>query len=156
MTEQYGMKNPIRQVGTSRGMEIFAHSFEQFKLRIRKNQSQKSTWKVTRWAVHDVKKFGALITQLRGFVDGLESTTKSFGFLEQQLDLLQQEVASLSDIGSLRLLRDATSSVETDVSDSASRRLQLVESASMAEIMTLATRTGTLSTEDSYHTAPRE
>lgn len=75
-----------------------------------------------------------MIGRLKEFVDGLESITKSLGLLEAQHERLRQEIESISDTESLRLLRDASSrhgSSSLDVSDTASHWLiSVVESTS--------------------------
>ncbi|KAJ8063727.1 hypothetical protein OCU04_007590 [Sclerotinia nivalis] len=111
-------------------MQVFKASFERFKLRIRKHQKDTSAWKVTSWAVHDAKKFEDLIERLRRYVDGLESITKSLGLLENQHSRLREEIDGISDVESLRLLRDASSShgnsTTADVSESASKRMVMI------------------------------
>ena len=139
-------------------MTIFQNSFERFKLRLRKNQTQKSAWTVTRWAVHDLSQFEALVDKIKSLVDGLESVTSSLGLLKQQQTLLGEEIESVSDAESLRLLRDATSgrrasAADRSISDRASQWLSLVEgkrstySGSAPSIMTSSI---------SFHTAPSQ
>jgi hypothetical protein len=81
-----------------------------------------------------------MINRVKDFVDGLEGITKSLGLLQEQHALLREEIENISDVESLRLLRDASSSrrsSQRDVSDTASRRLVLVEE-SIAEQITLS------------------
>ncbi len=114
------------EVSSSRGLDIFKGSFERFKARIKKHQKETSTWKVTRWAIHDADKFEEMLNRLKDFVDGLESITKSLGLLKEQHERLRQEIESISDTQSLRLLRDASSrhgSSQQEISDAASQRL---------------------------------
>ncbi|KAH6983525.1 ubiquitin-conjugating enzyme/RWD-like protein [Ilyonectria sp. MPI-CAGE-AT-0026] len=123
---------------------IFRERFESFKARIRKNQKTKSTWTVTRWAIHDSARFRATIGNIKDLMDGLESITSSLGVLERQQALLTEEVESISDTRSLRLLQEIASSHETSpslriVSDAASIRLSITD--------------GSLSSQ-SYYTAP--
>lgn len=76
--------------------------------------------------MHDAEKFEALIGRLEGFVDDLESITKSLGFLKEHHAILRQEIESISDTGSLRLLRDASSRhgpPQSRISDAASRSM---------------------------------
>jgi ubiquitin-protein ligase len=125
--QRYGLKSSPGKhsdVSTSVGINIFRSSFERFKSRIKHNQKQKSTWTVTRWAIHDAAKFEVMINRLEKYVDGLEKLTDSLGRLEQRL---REEIDTISDVQSLILLRDASSShrssSQQDVSDTASRRL---------------------------------
>ena len=156
--ERYGLKADTLQgseVSDSRGMSIFKGSFERFKNRIRKHQKETSSWNITRWAIHDAKKFEDMINRLEKFVDGLESITKSLGLLEQQHARLREEIEIISDVESLRLLRDASSShrsSQRDVSDTASRRLILVED-SNAEQRTYASSSVFPGTAESFVTA---
>ncbi|KAF7915689.1 uncharacterized protein EAE98_011032 [Botrytis deweyae] len=97
----------------------------------KKHQKDTSAWKVTSWAVHDARKFESLIERLKRYVDGLESITVSLGLLKDQHSRLRQEIDIISDVESLRLLRDATSSHKDSaslvVSDTASSRMFTLE-----------------------------
>lgn len=133
----------------SKGLDIFKSSFERFKGRIRKHQKDTSTWKVTKWAIHDAEKFQTMIDRLEKFVDGLESITKSLGLLQEQHARLREEIDSIPDVESLRLLRDASShaSSQRAISDTASHRLTTVsESLYSASLQNR--------TIDSFYTAP--
>ena len=157
--ERYGLKADTLQgseVSDSRGMSIFKGSFERFKNRIRKHQKETSSWNITRWAIHDAKKFEDMINRLEKFVDGLESITKSLGLLEQQHARLREEIEIISDVESLRLLRDASSShrsSQRDISDTASRRL-IVVAESVAEQRTHILSSSFPGTTESFTTAP--
>jgi ubiquitin-protein ligase len=156
--ERYGSKADPPQgceVSTSRGLDIFKGSFERFKSRIKKHQKDTSAWKVTRWAIHDADKFEGIIARLKGFVDGLEAITKSLGLLQEQHARLRQEIASISDTESLRLLRDASSrdgASDYDVPDTASRRLITVAE-SIIEGQTMVSSSRFTTTAESFVTA---
>ncbi|KAM3085703.1 hypothetical protein ACMFMG_002768 [Clarireedia jacksonii] len=128
---EYG-SSPSTEVSTSKGMDVFKDHWDSFKTRLRKNQKQKSVTKVTRWAVHDSAQFEKQVSRIKELVEALYSITSSLGLLEQQHARLKQEIESISDTQSLRLLRDAASvdhrasSLIQDVSDTASRRLTFV------------------------------
>ncbi|KAM0125960.1 hypothetical protein ACHAO1_010325 [Botrytis cinerea] len=130
INKKYCETSPSFQL-TSQGMQIFKTSFERFKFRIRKHQKDTSAWKVTPWAVHDARKFESLIERLKRYFDGLESITVSLGLLKDQHSILRQEIDSISDVKSLRLLRDAISShkgsATLDVSDTTRSRVVRIE-----------------------------
>lgn len=133
VTDRYELKDGGKavQVMPAKGLMIFRERFEAFRGRIRKNQKDKSAWAVTRWSIHDSAKFEALINKIRDLMDGLEGITSSLGLLEQQRALLKEEIESISDTKSLRLLQEVASSQRTSVSqrlvsDTASHRLSLV------------------------------
>ncbi|KAL5323474.1 hypothetical protein ACEPPN_008011 [Leptodophora sp. 'Broadleaf-Isolate-01'] len=126
--ERIGLKPTPQgsELPTSRGLDIFKSSFERFKSRIRKDQKELTSWTVTQLAIHNAPTFENQISRLKDLVDGLESITVSLGLLEQQHARLREEIESISDSRSLRLLRDASSrhsSSQQVVSDTASQRL---------------------------------
>lgn len=117
---------------------IFRATFEAFKLKLRKNQKQKSNWVLTKWSVHDYAKFKDLIERLRSLIDSLEDITNALGVLGQQHARLAQEIESISDTHSLRLLQDTSSSNASSrasrlVADTASHRLQLFGESSRSD-----------------------
>ncbi|KAK0627469.1 ubiquitin-conjugating enzyme/RWD-like protein [Immersiella caudata] len=128
---------------TSLGMVVFRDSFRKLRSRMRQNQKEKSTLQVTRWAVHDYAKFKDLLTSIKNLIDGLESVTASLGVLERQRARWVEEIESISDTQSLRLLQNissvASSGVLQLVSDRASQRISCITSGSRT-----------------YHTAPSE
>lgn len=152
--ERYGYKTEDANSGSvSRGLSIFRGTFDQFKIQTRRNQKQKSVATVTRWAIFDAEHFEVKIARLRGFIDGLESITTSLVALESQRDRLRQEIESISDVESLRLLRNVSDPDADDVSDTASRRLTYIESSTHADAMSIITRTETSTTNQTFVTA---
>ncbi|KAK3681144.1 prion-inhibition and propagation-domain-containing protein [Podospora appendiculata] len=120
------------QPSSSAGLAIFRDRFESFKARIRHNQKSKSKWIVTRWAVHDLPRFRAIIGSIRDLIDGLEGITSALGVLERQQALLALEVGSISDSQSLHLLQDLALDHDSSypalriASETASIRLSIV------------------------------
>ncbi|KAK8876817.1 hypothetical protein PGQ11_001763 [Apiospora arundinis] len=139
ITERYALEHTSSSAGvyardvaqTPMGMIVLRDSFQRFKERIRKNQKQKSVWKVTRWSIHDCAQFEALVDKVRKLLDGLESITNALGVLQRQRDRLLEEVDSVSDAQSLSLLQDIGSSDSAPaalraISETASARLTLL------------------------------
>lgn len=152
---KYGPPNNIRQsreLSTSKGIDIFKGSYERFKMRVKKHQKDTSTWKTTQWAIHDSKKFEESVNRLEKLMDGLEKVTKSLGLLQKQQARLQEEIDSISDVQSLRLLRDASSHTSSllSVSDAASRRLISIES--IMEQQSLNSNAQSNGTSDTFFT----
>ena len=163
-TSRYDLNSSESKGGTGmdaeHGLRIFKDTYEKFKKDVQRNQHQKSVWKVTRWAIHDANTFEVLVNRLKGFVDALESVTQSLkGVLEQQHPRLREEIESVSDAESLRLLRDASvSSVHRPetassiiVSSAASQRIVTL-SASVSD-RALPSNIGSSSLAETYYTA---
>lgn len=106
----------------ARALDLFRNSFEEFQEAVQQNQKQKSVRTVTRWAIHDADKFGGIVQRLRGFIDGLQDITKALGVWPDQQARLKEEIESIADVESLRLIRDAAD--QQDISNVASRQLQ--------------------------------
>lgn len=106
----------------TRALDLFRNSFEEFQQAVQQNQKQKSVRTVTRWAIHDADKFEGIVKQLRGFIDGLQDITKALGIWPDQQARLEEEIESVADVESLRLIRDAAG--QQDISHVASRQLQ--------------------------------
>ncbi len=139
LDERYGFKVQESATGAgSRVLNIFKATFDQFKSHARRNQKQKSVASVMRWAIFDADTFEVKITRLKGFIDGLESVTKSLVSLETQQARLQDEIESVSDVQSLRLLAD-----DSDISETASRKLTSIKFAASEEIMSVRSRSNT-------------
>ncbi|TLD30921.1 hypothetical protein PspLS_02239, partial [Pyricularia sp. CBS 133598] len=119
---------------TPGSMSLFRDRFEAFRHRMHANQKQKSAWKTTRWAVHDAAAFKATVDRIKQLVNGLESTTGTLeNLLQRQRAALVEEIESVSDTRSLRLIQMTSgSSNDPDASkrliDAASHQLSLVES----------------------------
>jgi Prion-inhibition and propagation len=151
---RYGFKaEESATSSSSRGLSIFKGTFDQFKSHARRNQAQKSVATVTRWAIFDADNFEAKISRLKGFIDGLESITRSLVALEAQRVRLRQEIESISDVDSLRLLRDISDSDSQDVSDTASRRLSNLEFRLSSEATFLLTRSNTSASNQTFYSA---
>lgn len=141
----------------SKGLTVFQKSFDLFKQRIRRNQKKMSTWKVTRWAIHDLEKFKALIANIKDLIEALEGITIPLGSLWQHQQLLAQEVSLVSETESLRLLVEVSSMPGSSwslrvVCDSSSYRLtHFTTSAHSA-----TSKTGNSGATSSYYTAPEQ
>lgn len=125
---RYGFREEESTAGpSSRGLSIFRGTFDQFRNHARRNQAQKSVATITRWAIFDADNFEVKISRLKGFIDGLESVTRSLVTLETQHSRVREEIESLDDVESLRLVRDASNRNSQDVSDTASHRLSILQ-----------------------------
>jgi Prion-inhibition and propagation len=76
----------------------------------------------TLWAVHDRKKFEELVKEVRGFNDSLESLFPDAK--RRAKEEMRVEVEESVEIGELRLLQEATSDGDEELSEVASVRLE--------------------------------
>jgi ubiquitin-protein ligase len=158
-TRKYEDKYDIKEDGAataraSRGLTIFKSTFDKFIENSRRNQKQKSILTVSKWAIFDADHFDTKVSRLRGFIDGLESVTRSLGLFEQQQNLMREEIRSITDVEKLELLSE-TSSIR-DVSDTASQRLLFldrVHGEPPEQGMTRPTAEETIQSNSSYYTA---
>ncbi|KAF2999115.1 hypothetical protein E8E14_003292 [Neopestalotiopsis sp. 37M] len=161
LQDEVNNKVDLDLVASSHGMTIFRESFERFRNRLKRNQKQKSVWMVTRWSVHDQPKFEMLVTNITKLIDGLEAITAHIGLLAQQRTKLEEEIASLSDTESLRLLQDVGSTKAAGAalraaSDTASVRLTLLNSSCGSSYFTAPTAQSHRSTSINAVARPRD
>ncbi|KAM7192420.1 Prion-inhibition and propagation domain containing protein [Naviculisporaceae sp. PSN 640] len=144
-TTQPGSTTEHVQVEPSKGLTIFRDTFDSFKSRIRRDHDAKSTWTVTRWAIHDLGKFRELITNIKDLIDGLEGITSAVGLLlERQHALLTKEVEAICDTESLHLLQSVVAeTAEKDerspslkfLSDAAKHRLSVISDSRLTGLL---------------------
>lgn len=136
----------------TRALDLFRDSFEEFKEATQQNQKQKSVKTVTRWAIHDADKFEGVVKQLRVIIDGLQDITKLLGVGPDQQARLKEEIESVADVESLRLIRDAAG--QEDVSDVASQQLQHFDFQSVAGAITTSNGMDAYSAERPFSALP--
>ena len=115
---------------SSHQLTLFRDTFNQFSLRAALRRNQASLVNVTKWAVYARDRFQERIERLKSLIDGLEKVSESLGVLDLQRRRMQAEIESLDDVNSLRLVRDASAHSQRGLSDTASRRLLVLETAS--------------------------
>ena len=118
---------------SSRQLTLFRDTFNQFSLRANLSRKQASVATVTKWAVYAKDKFQERIERLKSLMDGLEQVSESLGVLIFQRRRMQAEIESLDDVNSLRLVRDVSTHSQQGLSDTASQRLLVLETASAME-----------------------
>ena len=115
---------------SSRQLTLFRDTFNQFSLRANLSRKRASVATVTKWAVYARSQFQERIERLKSLIDGLEKVSETLRILELQQRRMQIEVESLDDVDSLRLVRDASAHSQQGLSDIASQRLLVLETAS--------------------------
>ena len=135
-------------VSRPRRLRLLRGPFERFR-RKQPEPSTSSLGTVTRWAVHSRETFKEKIDRLKSLIDGIESVTASLGVLEVQRSRMREEINSIEDVEDLRLIEEASIRSQPDISDTASRRILLIEMGSTAP----SRQTTTSSIVQTFHTA---
>ena len=91
-------------------LPVFCNKFEAVRDAVLKaQQDDKSLWKVSRWSIHNLRTFQALVDKIEGLVNTLDAITEPLGTLERQLSVLTNEIKSISNPTSTQLIRDVAS-----------------------------------------------
>lgn len=134
------------EMNPSRGLRLFKDTFTRFR------RGQQPLRKATLWAIHAGDKFQQKIERLKSLIGGLESVTKSLGVSDIQHSRMRDEIDSLDNIDDLRMIEVVSQHSLPDVSDTASRRITMIQDRST--IRTGAdTYAGTSSTDQTFYTA---
>ena len=114
---------------SSHQLTLFRDTFNQFNLRANLSRKQASVATITKWALYGRATFQERIERLKSLIDGLEKVSESLGVLELQRRNMQIEIESMDDVDSLRLVRDASAYSQRGLSDTASQRLLILDTA---------------------------
>jgi Prion-inhibition and propagation len=109
---------------------IFKRSYKTLLELARYRQNSTPLHKKTIWAIHNKKKFGEMISEIKGFNDNLESLfpdIKGYTFEDMRNEINQSE-----DIDALQSLEEATMNQHEDISSAASDRLEVMGVSSVA------------------------
>ena len=139
------------EASSSRPLRLFKDTFTRLRhgQRLEKRPSLKTkTW----WAIHAGDKFRDKIERLKSLIEGLESVTKALEVIDLQRSWMRDEIDSLNDVNDLRLVENASLRSHPDVSDTASRRILMIETGSVAYTQSRML-TENSSTGQTYHTA---
>ena len=145
-TERFRDRFSFRQ-RSSLGLNIFGQTYEKFRHEAAGRRRKAPVKSAIKWAVYGADKFKERVESLKGLIDGLEQISERLGVLDVQRARLRNEVESLEDVESLRLLRDAATDENGNAFEVASSRLSLVEGVSIFD-------RSTASDIATYFTAP--
>jgi hypothetical protein len=117
---------------------VFRKSYESLKRNARDRQRNTTMARRTLWAIHDKKKFQAMVVEIRGFNDSLESLFP--GSRNKIAEIMRVDLEASENIDELQLLQDATIDDHADISDVASARLEELGAPSTARTELLSER----------------
>jgi hypothetical protein len=146
LQSKYGLR-PVAQQAVSNAVTeaegqfifgaIFKRSYESLRKNARERQRGTSVARKAVWAIHDKRKFNAMIIEIKGFNDNLESLFPGIGARTAEAMLVG--INSSDNIQELQLLQDATIDEHEELSESASARLDVLGAASTARTELLTT-----------------
>ncbi|KAI9844206.1 MAG: blue light receptor [Sclerophora amabilis] len=131
LSKRYGLKRErdqcqsavISERSTATRKTLFKASFARFTTHIARSQASAGISTKTRWAIHDRAKFKTMVDDLGKLIDGVTKITKSADSRYIEHNLIQEEIDSLPDISSLRLVQEACAESHPDWSEAAVIRL---------------------------------
>ena len=82
------------------------------------------------WVVHDRKKFGGLVKEIKDLVDSLHGITNSCVPVSQQAGTIKRKITNISDAETLSLIAEVCSEDHPDIADAASTRADTISLAS--------------------------
>ncbi|KAF8626728.1 hypothetical protein AX17_006494 [Amanita inopinata Kibby_2008] len=104
---------------------VFKQPYEILRRSARNRQCGTPLGKKTVWAIHDKKKFQAMVSEIKGFNDNLESLFPDMKMYTSKT--IAGEVAKSQDIDALQSLQEATAGEHQYISETASVRLEAIE-----------------------------
>ncbi|TRM59820.1 prion-inhibition and propagation-domain-containing protein [Schizophyllum amplum] len=104
---------------------IFIRAYASLQKSSKNNQAGLSLRRRARWAIVDKNRFDILISEIRGFNDSLGALFPEV--LSDTKIKLREEIEASDEVGSLRLLQQASATDYAELSDTASHRLTSLE-----------------------------
>lgn len=125
---------------------VFRKRYERLKRDARERQRTTTIARRTLWAIHDKKKFQAMVVEIRGINDSLESLF--LGSRNKIAELMRVDVEASENVDELQLLQDATIDDYSDISDVATARLKELGAPSTARTVLLSDRINAFTLKD--------
>lgn len=101
---------------------FFKRAYENLRRSAKDRQHTTPSKKKTVWAVYDMKKFQAMLSEIKGFNDMLESLFPDAK--SKTLTLIRNDIDQSEEVHTLQLLQEATADEHEDISETASVRLE--------------------------------
>jgi hypothetical protein len=101
---------------------IFKRAYDSLRRSAKDRQRTTPLKKKTIWAVHDKKKFQAMVSEIKGFNDNLESLFPDVK--SKTAILIRNDIDQSEEVQTLQLLQEATADEHEDISETASVRLE--------------------------------
>ncbi|EFQ99010.1 hypothetical protein MGYG_02021 [Nannizzia gypsea CBS 118893] len=109
---------------------LFKKAYQNLRLTADERQIRATMIKKATWAIHDKKKFQTMVTMIKGFNDSLTSLFPGVEY--KTIAFINKEINQINDAPPLKLLREATTVDYEDISETASIRLDTLETNSLA------------------------
>lgn len=107
-----------------------AASFSNFSIQsIQRSKTSKIVQNVC-WVIHDRKKFGALVAEIKDLIDSLQGITSPSVPVARQAGIMRRKIASIRDAETLSLIAEVCSEDHPDIADAASTKADTMSLAS--------------------------
>ncbi|KAF2785724.1 hypothetical protein K505DRAFT_290850 [Melanomma pulvis-pyrius CBS 109.77] len=117
----------LEQVEIASGpIRSLATSFSNFAVRSSQNSNTTKLVSKVVWVIHDRKKFGALVAEIKYLVDSLQGITSPCVPIVQQAGTIRRKIVEITDPETLSLIADVCSDDHPDIADAASTRADTI------------------------------
>lgn len=107
---------------------LFRRAYQNLRLNANERQVHASIVKKAAWAIHDKKKFQTMVVTIKGLNDSLQNLFPGIDY--KTMAFINDKINQIDDPPPLKLLREATTSDYEDISETASIRLDTLETSS--------------------------
>ena len=107
-----------------------AAAFANFSVRASPTQSSADITQSVTWVIHDRKKFGGLVAEIKELIDSLQGITSPCVPLADQTGVMRHKIVKINDSETLSLIADVCSEDHRDISEAASTKADTMSMAS--------------------------
>lgn len=107
-----------------------ADSFSNFSIRSSQSSQTSAFLQSIVWVIHDRKKFGALVAEIKDLVDSLQGITSPSVPVARQAGTMRRKIGNICDTETLSLIAEVCSEDHPDIADAASSKADTMSLAS--------------------------
>lgn len=107
-----------------------AASFSNFSIRSSQSSRTSTFLQSIVWVIHDRKKFGALVAEIKDLVDSLQGITSPSVPVARQAGTMRRKIGNICDTETLSLIAEVCSEDHPDIADAASSKADTMSLAS--------------------------
>ena len=116
----------LGSIETSSISRALAAAFADFKADGSTTAVQSKYVQKTRWLIHDHKKFKALVSDIKDFVDGLQDVTKELSPKPSQESAIRRRIGLIEDVATLEVVAEVCETDHPSFSETASQKWDII------------------------------